>query len=55
MGEPNLERIETADGDVVYCWIADQPAFGVAFRVLEEEWNEDYTVRTIKRIEIVGS
>jgi hypothetical protein len=26
--------------------------FPVTFRVIEDEWNADYTVRTIKRVEI---
>jgi hypothetical protein len=33
-------------------WVCDPPAEGVSYRVLDEEWNDDVTTRTIYRIEL---
>lgn len=33
-------------------WECEAPSMDVRYRVLEDEWNEDQTVRTIKRIEL---
>lgn len=32
-------------------WECEPPKWGQPYRVLEEEWDEDFTERTIKRIE----
>lgn len=39
-------------GDYETRWECEPPAKGVGFRVLAEEWDADFTVRTIKRIEL---
>lgn len=33
-------------------WEVEPPAEGVAFRVLDDEWSKDGTVRTIREFEI---
>lgn len=35
-------------------WLCEPPAKGVQFTVLEDEWSEDYTLRTIKQIELAS-
>lgn len=42
-------------GDWTQVWKCDPPPFGVKFRVLSEEWNDDYTVRTITAWQPVAS
>ena len=34
-------------------WLCDPPVAGTGYYVREEEWSEDFHVRTIKRVELV--
>ena len=36
--------------DYVQRWMCEPPSMTAQFQVLDEEWNEDYTVRTIREI-----
>jgi hypothetical protein len=33
-------------------WMCEPPSMTAQFQVLDEEWNEDYTVRTIREIRV---
>jgi hypothetical protein len=35
-------------------WACGEPPVGAAFTVLEDEWNADYSVRTIKNIKVLS-
>ena len=39
-------------GSYEQLWECEAPSMDATYRVLEDEWNEDQTVRTIKRIEL---
>jgi hypothetical protein len=46
---------EEQRGDYLERWTIDPPAPGVRYQVLQDEWGEDYTVRTIHRIQLVNT
>lgn len=51
MTEPILiEHVADPDGAYDQHWTVGPPALGIAFRVIEDEWN-DHTVRVIRKIE----
>lgn len=39
--------------EVVEAWVCDQPAAGVTYRVLRDEWIDDYRVRVIHEIAVL--
>jgi hypothetical protein len=41
------------DQPFVEAWVCEQPPRGVKYRVLRDEWLQDYTIRLIHEIEIV--
>jgi hypothetical protein len=43
------ERRKDPFGEYEERWMVEPPAEGVSYRVLEESWSGDYTVRTIWR------
>ena len=47
------DRKSDAWGDYQQVWACDQPATDVRFQVVEDEWNEAGTVRTIKAIRLI--
>jgi hypothetical protein len=49
-----FERDQTVDrfGTYETVWECKAPADNVMYYVLEDDWNSDYTVRIIRRIEI---
>jgi hypothetical protein len=52
---PELLREELADsnGDGwVQIWRCDPPAMGVDYEVVRDEWNADYTERTIHEVNL---
>lgn len=51
---PIAETVHDEDGTYVVVWQTSMPGLNIAFRVLEDEWNEDHTVRTIIKIEVPG-
>ena len=50
-----VEAMTTKETPVDYeeVWECEVPEEGVGYFVREDEWNDDYTVRVIRRIEIV--
>jgi len=34
-------------------WKCDAPAEGLKFTVVDQEWNDDYTVRTIREVRLI--
>ena len=46
------EQVSTTEGDYVQRWVCGldmAPAEGDTFVVIEDEWNADFTLRTIRR------
>lgn len=33
-------------------WMCEPPVLGVRFKVIEQEWNEEFSVRTIYKVEL---
>ncbi len=63
-GPDHVEQMTAAPGetrdviapdhdDWVEVWETEPPAPGVRFKVVEQQWNADYSVRRIRAIEIV--
>lgn len=42
---------DSPDGGWETRWMCNPPEMGVGFRVIEQEWSEDFTVRTIYEVE----
>jgi hypothetical protein len=57
-GSKAVRLVETTKdvlGEYETRWECEPPAEGVGFRVRDDEWNGDFTVRTIRRVESVGA
>jgi len=52
MGVVLSERRKDLFGEYEERWMVEPPAEGVLYRVREQSWNEDYSVRTIWRVEL---
>lgn len=40
------------DPNFIERWMIAPPAFGISYQVVREEWNDDFTVRTIHEIKV---
>lgn len=41
------------EGEYVEVWETEPPPLGVKYRVIDDEWTEDYTERRIRAIELL--
>lgn len=47
----HVERRTDAFGEYEERWMVEPPPEGTLYRVIEESWSEDYSVRTVRRWE----
>ena len=48
-----VEQRNGSFGEYTEIWLAEPPHIGVNYRVIEQSWNDDFTQRTIRKVEIV--